>query len=165
MVKIIKERKREKKKKMSEKKNSLKKEIGERFKQFRLAIKKTQHQLSREVNVYQSTITNIELGKTFIKIKYLHFFQCKYRLNANWLLSEQGEMFISDEPIAIPTSVSVLGCHISDKDPRFPRYVDLVDLMQVPVIEQVILAKLTELKVLAKDEILEFREKKRKINC
>lgn len=135
----------------------LKKEIGKRFKRFRAEIKKTQADLAEELGVYQSTITNIEVGKTFPGIKYLHYFQDKYRLNANWLLSNMGEMFVADEENSAKPAASVLGCHVQEEDPRFNRYLELVDLMQVPVIEQIILAKLTELKVFAKEEIDEFR--------
>jgi len=40
------------------------------------------------------------------------------------------------------------------------KYLELIDLMQVPVIEQLILAKLIEIKVLLKDEIKAFYDKK-----
>ena len=44
------------------------------------------------------------------------------------------------------------------------KYLELINLMQVPVIEQVILAKLIEIKALLKDEITAFYDKKSKEN-
>ncbi len=141
---------------------TIKKEIGKRFKRFREAIDKTQTQLAMELNVYQSTITNIEVGKTFPSIKYLHYFYLTYGLNTNWLLSNRGDIFVEPEE-RTALSASLLQCHVPKNDPRYQKYAELLDLMQVPEIEQIILAKLVEMKVLAKEEINEFREKE-KIN-
>jgi DNA-binding XRE family transcriptional regulator len=46
-------------------KEALKKEIGFRFKQFRQAIKKNQYELAVELDINQTSVTNIEKGKTF----------------------------------------------------------------------------------------------------
>ena len=140
---------------------SIKKEIGRRFRRFRDAIGKTQTQLAKELEVYQSTITNIEVGKTFPGVKYLHYFHHKYRLNTNWLMSDKGDLFITEEE-KTSTSVSLLNCHVQKQDITYKKYVELMNLMEVPVVEQVILAKLMELKVLAKDEIEKFQEEKEK---
>lgn len=147
--------------------NSIKKEIGKRFKQFREAIGKTQAQLAEELNVYQSTVTNIEVGKTFPGVKYIHYFYETYHLNSNWLLNSSGDIFLTTEDTK-SNAVSRLGCHIPKGDPKFERYLELLELMQVPVIEQLILAKLLELKVIASEEIEEYlnfvKGKKRKIS-
>jgi transcriptional regulator with XRE-family HTH domain len=140
---------------------SIKKEIGKRFKQFREAMGNTQAQLARELGVYQSTITNIEVGKTFPGLKYLHHFQKSYLLNVNWLLNGVGEMFGVEQ--ARPPAVSLIPCHIPEKDPRFAKYAELIDLMQVPVVEQVVLAKLIEIKVIAREEIEKFLKLRKKI--
>lgn len=140
---------------------SIKTEIGGRFKRFREAIGKTQAQLARELNVYQSTITNIEVGKTFPGIKYLDYLQKNYGLNISWVISSKGQMYERKE--TFPPAVSLLDCHVPEKDPRYDKYVELIYLMQVPVIEQVILAKLTEIKVIAKDELGEFEKQMKKL--
>ncbi len=137
----------------------IKKKIGERFRQFREAIYKTQTQLAQELNVYQSTITNIEVGKTFPNIKYLHHFHKTYLLNINWLLSGEGDIFEDAEKKK--SSGSLLNCHLSKRDYMYDKYVELLRLMQIPVVEQVVLAKLVELKVLAKEEINEFLAKEK----
>jgi transcriptional regulator with XRE-family HTH domain len=135
----------------------IKKEIGRRLKWFREAIGKTQTQLAEELHVYQSTITNMEIGKTFPSIKYLHYFYHSYGLNTNWLLSNMGDMFVAEEEHT-SLAASLLECHVPKKDARFEKYLELMDLMQVPEVEQIILAKLVELKVFAREEINQFRE-------
>jgi transcriptional regulator with XRE-family HTH domain len=135
----------------------IKKEIGRRLRELREAIGKTQTQLARELQVYQSTITNMEIGKTFPSIKYLHYFHHTYGLNTNWLLTGQGEMFVAEE-VHTSSAASLLECHVPRKDARHEKYVELIDLMQVPEVEQIILAKLVELKLFAREEIIKFRE-------
>jgi transcriptional regulator with XRE-family HTH domain len=114
-----------------------KKEIGSRFLQFRKSIGKRQHQLASELNVTQSTIANIECGKAFPNLTYLQHFYHRYRLNINWLFTNQGNMFV-------------------DQKSADEKYIDLINLLQVPVIEQLIMAKLIETKALLKDHIESF---------
>jgi transcriptional regulator with XRE-family HTH domain len=139
----------------------IKTEIGKRFKRFREAIGKTQAQLARELDVYQSTITNIEVGKTFPGIRYLDYLQKNYKLNISWLISSKGDLYEREE--SFPPPASLLDCHVPVKDPRYGKYVELIYLMQVPVIEQVVLAKLTEIKVIAKDELEVFEKQVKKL--
>ncbi|MCP5050013.1 MAG: helix-turn-helix domain-containing protein [bacterium] len=142
-------------------KNPVKIEIGQRFRRFRQAIHKTQTQLAKELNIYQSTITNIEVGKTFPNIKYLLYFHRTYHLNTNWLFTGAGEIFIvTEEPP--PTAASLLDFHLQRANGTYDKYTELMELMQIPLIEQLMLAKLLEIKVLARDEIKEFREKEKK---
>jgi DNA-binding XRE family transcriptional regulator len=76
------------------KKEILKKEIGMRFKVFRIYIKRNQKQLANELTVSPSTITNIEMGKIFPRITLQNYLNRKYNLNVNWLLSGSEEMII-----------------------------------------------------------------------
>jgi hypothetical protein len=46
----------------------------------------------------------------------------------------------------------LLFCHIKENDPRFERYVELIRLMRISFVEQIIFAKLEEIKAIAKDE-------------
>ena len=134
--------------------STIRKEIGKRFKKFREALGLTQAEMAKKLSVYQSTITNIEVGKTFPGVKYLHYFHNEFRLNNNWLINECGELFFSEEEVRIP-SPSKLNCHIKKSDPRYAMYMELIELMQIPLVEHVILARLAELKVIAKEEIKE----------
>jgi transcriptional regulator with XRE-family HTH domain len=130
---------------MSKKVIETKEEIGDRFRQFRESIGKAQHELAGELNVSQSTIANIERGKAFPNINYLHYFYNNYQLSINWLLIGRGEMLTK-------------GRNMNEK------YQELINLMQVPVIEQLILAKLAEIKALLRNEIKAFYDKKSEEN-
>lgn len=138
-----------KKKKQTGKRGGLtvKQQIGQRFKKFRETIGKTQVQLAKEFNVYQSTITNIEVGKTFPNMKYLHQMGITYQLNADWIVNGRGGMF--------------------DESPPFPKtlidkYSSLLNLMEIPVVEQLILARLEEVKVIAREDIKRFQARQSK---
>jgi transcriptional regulator with XRE-family HTH domain len=148
------------KKNMNKTVASMKREIGGRFKRFREAINKTQTQMAKELGVYQSTITNIEVGKTFPSLKYLYHYHHSYGLNINWLLSNVGELFVTLEE-RTSTAASLLECHVQKNDPRHYQYREMIHLMQVPEVEQIILAKMVELKVLAKEEINTFLKKQK----
>ena len=79
-------------------------------------------------------LANIERGKSFPNINYLHYFYHTYRLDINWLLTNDGEMFLKDKP---------------GKE----SFIDLVNMMRVPLVEKVILAKLVEAKALLREDI------------
>ena len=142
-------------------KKKLKKEVGKRLARFRAALGKTQSQLARELKIYQSTVTNIEKGKTFPNLSYLFYLFERYRLDLNWFLSGIGEMFVYEEDRSIEL-VSRLPCHINRDDNRYQKYRELIRLMQVPQIETIMLGKLLELKFFAREEIKEFYAKKPK---
>ncbi len=55
-----------------------------------------------------------------------------------------------------PNAVSVMDCHVEYNDPKYDQYAELFNYMQVPEVEQVLLARLTEAKAMFKDEIKEF---------
>ena len=139
-----------------------KKEIGRRFFEFRSKVGKSQTQLAAELEVYQSTVTNIEKGMTFPAAMYIIYFQRHYDLNPTWLLCGEGSTFLSEkseeEILKQPWRKSRLPCHIDFYDPRYENYFELLALMQIPAIEKVILGKLTELKIMAKQEIENFNK-------
>jgi transcriptional regulator with XRE-family HTH domain len=154
---------------MSEEKTSIKKDVGLRFCQFRRAINKTQQQLADELEIYQSTITNFEQGKTFPNINYLYYFNEKYGLDINWLITGAGGTFLRDYRLAGNASPSLeIPPHYHLREMK--NHTELLSLMEIPIIEQVILAKFLELKTLLKNEIESFyleknrEEKKEKRN-
>jgi len=154
---------------MSEEKPSIKKNVGSRFCQFRRAINKTQQQLADELGIYQSTITNFEQGKTFPNLNYLYYFNEKYGLDINWLITGAGGMLLRDYRLTGNASPSL------EIPPHYHRgemknHAELLSLMEIPIIEQIILAKFLEVRTLLKDQIESFysnknpEEKKEKLN-
>jgi transcriptional regulator with XRE-family HTH domain len=134
---------------------ALKKEIGQRFTCFRATLGKTQIRLASELKVNQSTIAYIESGKTFPRFSFLYYFFKRYHLDLNWLLLGLGEMFVYEEHRTLE-HVSKLPCHIARDDSRYRRYLELIHFMQVPQVEAILLGKLLELKLVAREEIDEF---------
>lgn len=55
-----------------------------------------------------------------------------------------------------PWTKSLLPCHIHKDDQRYNQYLDLMELMQMPEIEKMILEKLAELKISARYAINQF---------
>ena len=136
----------------------LKKEIGLRFKEFRKSIKKSQKKLAEEFKVSQTTIASIETGNSFPGIHYQNYLYSQYHLNINWLLTGCGEMILSGEKDSKNADLPVLFWHIAENEPRFEKYIELISLMHMPCIEQIILGKLAEIKIIAEKEIKSFFE-------
>lgn len=152
-----------KKKKDPERKamnKALSKKIGERFKEFRSAIKRTQKELAEELKIYQSTIANFEKGNTFPNIGYLVHFYEKYGLNIRWLITGESHMLVLDHT-KNPDISYVLESTVQYGDPRYDDYVELLKLMKTPIVERVIMTKLDELKVTFKEEIQKFEQKEK----
>lgn len=135
---------------------NLKKEVGGRFKLFRLDRKKAQHVFASELQVHQSTVTNIENGTTFPKVSYLNYFYEKYGLNLNWLVTGDGKQYMEGAQYKGSSRIKAPDAEY-DSD-KFDKYQELNSLMQIPVIEQVIFAKLSECKILFKDNVKEFHD-------
>ncbi|UCH94993.1 MAG: helix-turn-helix transcriptional regulator [Candidatus Aminicenantes bacterium] len=141
----------------------LKKEVGGRFRKFRSDKKKAQRILASELKVHQSTITNIENGTTFPKVNYLHYFYEKYDLNLNWLVTGEENMYL--ESAEKKNASRIMAPHVKYGEPTYDNYQELNSLMQIPVIEQVIFAKLSECKIIFKEQVKKFlknQEKKKR---
>jgi len=135
---------------------ALKKEIGRRFKEFREFIKKSRDRLADELQVSQSFIYYIETGKSFPGYPLQYYLYRRYHLSLNWLITGKGEMIIFPEKELKYAELTQLFSHIDETDPRFEGYMELKRLMKIPVIEQVIFAKLEEVKIIASEEIKSF---------
>ena len=138
---------------------NLKQEVGERFKLFRLDKNKAQRVLASELLVHQSTITNIERGTTFPKVSYLDYFFKKYALNLNWLVSGAGKQYLKGAEYK--GSSKIMAPEV-EYESQLDKYHELNTLMQIPVIEQVIFAKVSECKILFNDDIKEFLDNQEK---
>lgn len=121
-----------------------KKDLGFRFMMFRKALRKTEKELASELNIPESQINAIETGAIFPEITWLHFLYKKYGLNITWLLTRAGQMFMKEK------------VRPGKKDTLDGKYAELIDLMQVPAVEQAINAALVEIRALL---ALETQEK------
>jgi transcriptional regulator with XRE-family HTH domain len=133
-----------KKDKKMNKTNELVGDWGIRFLLFRKAIRRSQSQLASELKTHQSEIASIEKNIIYPKINYLHFLNKKYGLNINWLLCNAGDMFVKDPPPGIDTNYVVkLSPPPQGKNEKI---IELMQLMKIPSVEKIIMAKLKEIK-------------------
>lgn len=137
---------------------AMRKEIGLRFKEFREAIKKSRHELVEELKVCNSAVVSIETGKCFPGIHIQNYLYHQYHLDLNWLLTGEGEMIISLDKKSKHAALAQLFSHIDENDPRHEKYMELNKLLRIPVIAQIIFAKLAEVKIIAEEEIKSFFE-------
>lgn len=142
----------------------LKKEIGQRFRQFRQAIGKSQEQLAQILSLPLITICKIESGELYPTPNSLEYLGRDNKIDLNWIIAGNGSFFLKKEkprvekPQAPDNSLSI---SIRKDHPYYEQYVEMMDLMQVPAVGKAILAKLNKLKELAVDEIEEFRKSKK----
>ena len=134
-----------KKDKKMKKTNEFVGDWGIRFLLFRKAIKKDQQQLASELKTSREEIAAIEKNTKYPKINYLHFLNKKYGLNINWLVCNAGDMFVKNPPPDIDASYAMASA-ASPSPGKNEKIAELMQLMQIPSVEKIILAKLEEIK-------------------
>jgi len=69
-----------------------KKEIGERVRAIRKALRLEQTELAKEMDVSQAIISQYENGLTEIPLSFLEYLKKKHRVSSDWLIFGTGEM-------------------------------------------------------------------------
>jgi len=77
-------------------KKKLKKDVGERLRQFRKKIGYTQERIAPYMGVGRANYSRIEIGDIFPGIPALVTLKDEFNLSLHWLLCNQGEMFIRE---------------------------------------------------------------------
>jgi transcriptional regulator with XRE-family HTH domain len=114
-----------------------KKAVGRRFREFRETIGMKPIDMAKLCKVSPASISNFENGRAVIHTKYLIVLTHQLRLNTHWLLTGLGPMRL--------------------KDKQTPdTYAELQQLLKIPEVEKLILAKLIEAKEIFHDEIETF---------
>lgn len=70
---------------------------GQRLKYIRKLLSLSQKKMSQELNISQSTLSQIENNYYTISLESLERLQAKYDLNCNWFVSGKGNIFLSTE--------------------------------------------------------------------
>jgi SOS-response transcriptional repressor LexA len=113
--------------------------IGDRFKELRENLRFNQSELARLIEANPSIISDIERGEKEPSKKIISALIIKYKINSNWLLTGEGEMFVktSGNEIArvshqIPLLRQKVSCgpgqHWEDET-NIDRYVSVFDLV------------------------------------
>ncbi|MCI0471554.1 MAG: hypothetical protein L0Y73_07855, partial [Candidatus Aminicenantes bacterium] len=135
--------------KKNQKYDTCKIEVGVRFSIFRDIIEMSREQMAAELDIPGSEIEDIEEGRCFPKIISLHYLHEKYGLNINWMVGKSGNIFTNNDrqkfgsiyPPAVPARSGEAGSE---------QYIELLELMEMPIIKESILAALLEIKTLLK---------------
>jgi SOS-response transcriptional repressor LexA len=93
--------------------------IGDRFKYVRDALGLKQAELARKLQINPSLISDIERGDKEPSKRVLTALILTYRVNANWILTEQGDVFIKE--------------HISLKSPLEKEIEQIVEKQTAPI--------------------------------
>ena len=73
-----------------------KKEMGKRFKYFRILLFKTHAELAEETGFTKQDIHFFELGAVFPDFRFLDYFSQKYGLSLTWISSGAGPIFYKE---------------------------------------------------------------------
>jgi len=128
-----------------------KRDIGTRFRIFRELIDCTPDQLATELGIEPVEVLDIEAGRIYPGVPCLDRLHRQYRLNVNWLLGRMGEIF--EQPgkreMGDPGGTSRPSGTVTV---RLAQYRELLELMEIPLVEEAIMATILELKALLKKQ-------------
>jgi transcriptional regulator with XRE-family HTH domain len=122
------------------------------LKEIRKTLKMTQDEFSAQFGVSKATYVRYELGEMMPKAQFLSLLAKKFHINLNWLLTGKGERSLDGNHLDISL--------INPKVFQDKRYLELLDLLNIPVVEEVLMAKLTAVKALLSSVIEEYHSQK-----
>jgi len=113
--------------------------IGDRFKEIRENLRFNQSELARSIDANPSIISDIERGEKEPSKKIISSLILNYKINSNWLLTGEGEMFIKpteSEIVLTGHQVPLLRQKVScgpgqhwEDETNIDRYVSVFDLV------------------------------------
>jgi transcriptional regulator with XRE-family HTH domain len=118
-------------------KDALKAAIGERFKRFREHLGISQKELAEELNILQSTVSQLESGLVYPGFVSLAYLVTHKKLNPAWLITGEEEMLLHQDQVV---------SRLKRKRAYSDRYLELLEMMEDPDVEQIVFAKMLELK-------------------
>ena len=121
--------------------SEIKKKIGERLKIIRDTLKKSQKDIAIELGLNQSTISQIESGVNSPSFQILWHLMSVYQVSLDWLMTGHGTMRMQNKD---------LFSFIRKGDSIDNRYIELLETMKDPDVEELIFAKLVEAKIIVK---------------
>jgi transcriptional regulator with XRE-family HTH domain len=124
--------------------------VGKRFEAFRRVLCLNRDQLSAELNVSIKTIEEIENSETLPDLCMLYYLNKQYGLDINWMLFGHG--------VVISSRLMEASKELNTKKPKkisakTRETMEQWELMKVPLVENIIFAKMEEVKMVFKDQI------------
>ncbi len=130
--------------------------VCERFRLFRETTGKSQEALAKEMKQSVKLVKAIEEGKQMPPIICLIYFQDTYSLDLNWLVTGAPTLVEPERFMGgLPPILLKKYCK-EHKIPVKEQYEELLELLQVPEVAQIILAKFTGAKNVFKNEIRDY---------
>lgn len=71
--------------------------IGERFKEIREYLRLSQEQIGKQIGLSKAGISGVEKNKSFMSKEVLSKLVIGLNVNLNWLISGEGEMFLTSK--------------------------------------------------------------------
>ena len=124
--------------------------VGKRFEAFCRVLCLNREQLAAELNVSIKTIEEIENGENLPDLCMLKYLNKQYGLDINWMINGKGEIIFSRFIEARKELNTEKPEKISNKKGET---MEQWELMKVPLVENIIFAKMEEVKVIFKDQI------------
>lgn len=125
-----------------------KKDVGERFKAFRLFMEKKQTAIANDAGISQSSITRIEGGELYPSVELLFALHSNYKLNVHWMLTGEKEMFVTDEKLTREELI----CKCFDMDKQL--VLEMIETMEKsPMVKHSVLGFFTQFKYRNKKHI------------
>ncbi len=125
-----------------------KKQVGQRFRQFRLAIGFTQSEMAKLLGLTQTTITGIETGKSYPSFPSLIYLARHQSLSLSWLATGKGAM---SEKILDPIGQLIDRTGYKEEIEDLLRY-----MAEIPFVREYILEDFALFKLRKKPEIQNY---------
>ena len=116
-------------------KKELRKSIGLRLKEIRMALSYTQEMMARILETGRPNYTRIEMGDTFLNHVFLHKLAVQFSISMDWLICGRGPMFIGKGEEGDVGKKEDMQSHNPDQleKPKNPELAELLDYMeQIP---------------------------------
>ena len=131
-------------------------EMGIRFRVFRELINLSIQELAQQLGTSQTIIEDYEEGRAYPDILVLHFLYEHHGLNINWSMGRMGEMFNEKAPEKLKKLFTPN--LIDGKNPnRLDELIELFELMEIPKIEESIMASLLEVKTQLQKQVMALK--------
>ncbi len=128
-------------------------QMGGRLRDIRSALGLTQEELARDLDISKPAYVRYETGNRYPPAKILNALALKYNVDTNWLLAGKGAMFTvapEDEALDRLPDSAIVTAQVKK------RYLEMIRLMtDIPIFEQLFLAKLVEFKYMFRAEVEE----------
>jgi transcriptional regulator with XRE-family HTH domain len=111
-----------------------------RLRKIRKTLGCTQDEFARQLKVSKPTVVRYESGGRKPDADFLSILINEFKVNINWLLMGDGEMFLKEKPSEPTITIN----------PNDEELCQLIDLLQIPQMRRSVMAEFDQLKIIFK---------------